>query len=286
MISQKNPTVSGLKALSSLLKRAPETSSYFKFLPESTLIQVKTEKSHKNPLPDLSLKELFGKIDDSWYLDVFSKFSTADLAFYLSLFPQKKGRILSDKLSLELPLYSFSHDFEIYSLNLLFNQIFQSAPPLPLSYLPDFPLSFLMEGNSEKLHKLCFYLGLFDVTSELKSVINGAILKQIEKSLFTDEVTFCREISEFRHILSLGLIGLATWNEDSDLLRKVIFERGLYRLSIALSEATDDFIWYIHHMLNKESAIKILNFSKTPNDLKAIGIALEQTLIAWKGIVL
>ena len=286
MIPQKGLQARSSTVLSSLLKRMPENlrSSYIKFLPELIAIEVSLEKNHNPPLVDLSLKEILGQIDDSWYIETFSKFSKSDLLFYLSLFPEKKRASLAERFAIQPPFYLFSEKLELYALNLLFGELFPDDPPLPLSYLPDSPLAFLCTASGEKLHKLSFYLGLFDISLELKSVINGSILKHIEKTLFPDEINFCREISEFRHPLSLGQMGLTGWNEDSDLLRKVIFERGLYRLSIALSEASPDLIWYVIHLLNKESTLKLEKLPKTSIDAKAINIVLEQTLFAWKGL--
>ncbi len=286
MIPQNGLVTPGSKVLSALLKKCPENvrSSYIKFLPERAAIEVQTERNHNTPLADLSLKEILGQIDDSWYIEPFSKFSKPDLLFYLSLLPKKKRDSLAERFSIDPPFYLFSEKFEIYGLNFLFAELFPNNPPLPLSYLPDSPLAFLCTITGEKIHKLCLYLGLFDISLELKSVINGSILKHIEKTLFPDEIDFCKKIPEFRHILSLGPIGLSGWNEDSDLLRKIIFERGLYRLSIALSESSPDFIWYVMHTLNKESALKLEKLPKTSIDAKAMDIVFEQTLFAWKEI--
>jgi hypothetical protein len=281
MKEQKNLTV-----LSSILKRAPENVglSYLKFLPESTVLEIQSEKSHKNPVADISFKELLDKIDESWYLEVLSKYSKPDLVFYLSLFPEKKRVSLAEKLSCDLPFYSFSKELEIYHLNILFGELFSGTLPLPLSYLPDSPISFLLNSTPEKLNKLSFYLGLFDVSIELKSVINGSILKNIEKALFPDEINFCRNLSEFRQVFSLGQMGLSSWNEDSDSLREVIFNRGLYRLSIGIRDENSDFIWYIKHTLSKNSALMIEKFPKNPIDAKAIGVVLGQIQTAWTGV--
>jgi hypothetical protein len=119
---------------------------------------------------------------------------------------------------------------------------------------------------------------------ELKSVLKGSILKQIQTTLFQDEVAFCREISEYRHVISLGPLGLAHWNEDSEVLRKVIFERGLYRLSIGLSNSSPDFIWYILHFIHKDIAKRLEKQPKLEIDTKIFEIALNQIEIAWKGV--
>jgi hypothetical protein len=281
MIVQKSVTV-----LHTLLKRlSPDKrASYVKFLPESMPIELVSENQKATPASDLSLQELFEKIDDSWYLDKLSTFSKNDLTFFLSLFSPKKRDLLSEKLGITPPFYSFSKDFELYSLNLLFKELFPNDLPLPLSYISNTPLSFLCSGGPEKLHKLAFYLGLFDISMELKSVLKGSILKQIQTTLFQDEVAFCREISEYRHVISLGPLGLAHWNEDSEVLRKVIFERGLYRLSIGLSNSSPDFIWYILHFIHKDIAKRLEKQPKLEIDTKIFEIALNQIEIAWKGV--
>lgn len=273
-----------LLALSTLLSRAPENrrSSFFKHLPESILLE--TERTHNKPIADISLKEMLSNIDESWYLETLRSFSKTDLLFYLSLFSEKKMQVLGQKLGIDGPFYQLPKPLELYSLNLLFNELFPNDRPLPLSYLPDSPLSFLCIAKSEKIQKLIFFLGLFDLSMELKSVLKGSILKQIEAALFPDEITFCREILEFRHHVSLGPIGLSHWNEDSEMLRQVIFERGVYRLNIGLSEASSDFVWYIHHSLNKEVAMKIVTLPKTNIDRKVIDTILEQIQTAWKGV--
>lgn len=281
MMVQKN-----LIALNSLLNRlAPEKKSfYLKFLPDSLQNVFSSSSLKPKALSNLSLKELFERIDESWYADKLSSFSKKELVFFLSLLGEKKSKLLSQKFGIEPPFYSFSKKFEIYALNLFFKELFPNDSPLPFSFLPPTPLYFLIDGSCEKIHKLAFYLGLFDISLELKTVLKGSILKQVQVTLFPDEIAFCKQISEFRHPFSLGTLGLANWNEDSDSLRKVLFERGLYRLSIGLTNASPDFIWYILHFLNKDVAKRLENQPKLEIDTKIFEIALNQIEIAWKGV--
>lgn len=281
MIIQKNIIV-----LNSLLKRLPpEKKSYYLKFTQDALQKAFVDDSSKGKTPlDLSLKELFAKIDESWYEEKLSTFSKNDLRFYLSLLPAEKREHLAQKMGIEPSFYTFSEKFTLYSLNLFFKEFFPNELPLPFSFLPETPLYFLASGNREKIHKLAFYLGLFDISLELKTVLKGSILKQIQASLFPDEIAFCKQITEFKHPFSLGTLGLANWNEDSDSLRKVLFERGLYRLSIGLSTSSPDFIWYILHFLQKDVANRLERQPKAEIDTKIFEIALNQIEIAWKGV--
>ncbi len=275
-----------LKVLSTLLGRIPQEkrSVYLNFLEKSTALELQTEKNPKEKKPDLSIKELLGIIDESWYLDTLSSYSKKDLIFFLSLFPEEIRQKQAQQFHIEGPFFSFSKEMELYFSNLLFKELFKDQIPLPLSYLSDSPLLFLAGQKSEKLHKLIFYLGLFDVSAEIKSVLKGSILKSLEKALFIDEIHFCREIAEFRHVITFGQIGLNHWNEDSDSLRQVIFERGLYRMSLALSNADPDLLWYLTRCLKKPLVEKLQKPAKLPIDTGVISVILEQTQTAWKGV--
>ncbi len=278
--------MSSTAVLTTLLKRAPgdKGASLYPFLPDSTKLEVQSEREHSHPLSDQTLQHLIANLDDSWYIEKFKSMPAKDLNFYLSLFPEKKRESLSKKLGIETDFYELPNELIIHSLNILFKELFPNELPLPLSFLPDSPLSYLLGSPPQKLHKLAFYLGLFDVSMELKSVLKGSILKSIQETLFPDEIEFCRSIAEFRHVVSFGQIGLSQWNEDHDVLRKVIFERGLYRLSIGLSDSSPDFIWYVLHSMNKESGEKIQKLPKTAIDHKLMIIILEQIETAWKGV--
>ncbi|MBM3192879.1 MAG: hypothetical protein FJZ59_01435 [Chlamydiae bacterium] len=281
MIVQKSITV-----LNSLLKRVPaEKKSYYLTFYEDLLQKAFTDNFSTGKTPkDLSLKELFDKIDESWYIEKISTFSKSDLLFFTSLLSHQKRAHLREKLGIEGLFYTFSEKFELYCLNLFFKELFPNELPLPFSFLEETPLYFLTTGNTEKIHKLAFYLGLFDISLELKTVLKGSILKQLQITLFADEIAFCKEISEFRHPFSLGPLGLANWNENSDSLRKALFERGLYRLSIGLSNSSPDFIWYILHFLDKDIAKRLEKQPKVEIDTKIFEIALNQIEIAWKGV--
>jgi hypothetical protein len=281
MMPQKSLTV-----LSTLLGRIPEErrATYLGLLPQDLTSKLQINKNPKEKKQDLSIKELLGKIDESWYLETLSSFSKKDLLFFLSLFPEKIRKKQAERLAIEGPFFSFSKEMELYFANLLFKELFKAEIPLPLSYLQDSPLLFLCSASSEKVNKLIFYLGLFDISAEIKSVLKGSILKSLEKTLFADEVNFCREISEFRHVVTFGQIGLNQWNEESDPLRQVIFERGLYRLSLALTDAQPDLLWHITHSLKKPFAEKLQKTSKATIDTHVITIILEQIQAAWKGV--
>lgn len=275
-----------LSVLSTLLKQAPDNafSRYARFLPQSVLAEAQTIKPQTHPLSDLSLKELLEKIDPSWYMETLRACSKNDLTFYLSLFSEQTRDTLAKELALTPPFYSLPPNMKHYFLTKFLQTLFPNDLPLPFSYLPDHPLSFLLESNIEKLNKLCFYLGLYDIAPELKTVLKGSILKAFETTLSSDEANFCRTISALRTPFSLGPVGLNQWNEDKSLLRKIIFERGLYRIGIGLNGACSDFVWYITHLLPKETAALLHKFLKTTVDPSTLTLISQQILTAWKGI--
>ena len=244
-----------IQVLSALLKKDSEGDKLLRFLPDSMIREVRTDQGHLHPLEDISLKELFQKIDKSWYEEKLTPFHKALLE---ETFPEPMTK---------------------YFLSIFFHELFEKDLPLPLSFLPDHPLSYLATASLEHLNKLCFYLGLFDL--EIKNVLKGSLLINLEKALKEDEIAFCRTMqSKF----SLGPIGLNQWNEEASVLRKVLFERGVYRLSLGICDAHPDLAWYVWHTFPKEVSILLQKFPKRSMDSRIWGMILQQITMAWKSV--
>jgi hypothetical protein len=275
-----------LQVLGSLLKNAPEKqrSSLLKFLPESEVLKIQKKDFSMPTGKPLSLEMIFDKIDDSWYIEKLKTLQKQDSTFLLSAFPKTKREELCLKLNLENTFYHFDPKLKTHLLSQFFKECFEEEIPIPTTFLKDSPLSFLVDASSKKIHKLCFYLGLNDLVIELKTVIKGSILTELEKALFPDELNFARDLIDQKTSYSFGNMGLSNWNEDIDVLRKVIFERGLFRLSIALKDSNDDFLWYIYHTLSKNLKTLFEKNLKNSVDERVYNIILEQTLTAWKGV--
>ena len=244
-----------IEVLSTLLKKDPEGDKLLRFLPDSVAREVKTDQGHFHPLKDISLRALFDKIDKSWYEERLTPFHRA-------LFEE-----------------TFPDPMRDHFLNLFFQELFEESLPLPLSFLPDHPLSYLAHASLEQLNKLCFYLGLFDL--EVKNVLKGSVLVSLEKALEEDEVAFCRTMHA---AFSLGPIGLNQWNEERESLRKVVFERGIYRLSLGICDAHPDLTWYVWHTFPKEISILLQKFPKPSMDSRTWGMILQQITMAWKNV--
>jgi hypothetical protein len=275
-----------IHVLGSLLKATPdkERNSLLKFLSESDAIEIQKKDFSIPKEKPLSIEMIFDKIDESWYFDYLKGLKNEDAKLLISAFPIKKKELLRSKLSINSDLYNLDPNLKTHLLSNFFKEVFENNIPLPTNFLKDSELSFLIDAGSKKVHKLCLYLGLFDLCLELKNVIDASILKKLQIALFPDEVEFLRSLIDYRNIHSFGLMGLQNWNLDVDSLRQTIFERGLFRLGIALKDSHEDFLWYVYHSLSKNLKSNLEKITKNPADERILNIMLEQTLMAWKGV--
>ena len=228
-----------------------------------------------DPLSDLTIEEMINKIDFSWFEQRLKEFSEKDQNFFLSAMPNQrppKGYELDEKL-------------KNFALSTLFNETFDLEDrPLPLSFLPEDPLNPLTTASGNDLIKLCQFLGLFDVARELKQVIKAKALKKIEEAFTKDEISFIHQIKDFKKQVQFIEIGLKGFNDEIELLKEVVFGRGLNRLAKALSRSAPSLIWYITHFLPKKDAIGFRKLMVEVKNETTFNDLVEQVIYTWDHI--
>jgi hypothetical protein len=236
------------------------------------------------PLKDLDRLTFIEMIHESWLEEVLLLSSRNDQLLYLSSFPKKKALIIIDHLKIEEELYTFDDRFANFILEHFFLQFFDfNAPsPPPLSLLPEEKLLVLLKCSHEELIKICRFLGLYDIYYELKRVLKGSVLKQLEESLSTEEASYLREIGQERGFIPFADIGLNHWSGDKELLRQVILHRGLNRLAKALAKSSSHLFWYIMHILDTEHGREIQKLRVDLRDTRMHSLLEDQVINGWK----
>jgi len=198
---------------------------------------------------DFSLYELLQKIDSSWYIDYMENLSEKDRKYLLSLLPQQIQEKLSYLLSSPFTGYVFEKKMTIALTNQLFKNIF-GHPPLPLSYLCNNPLFFLLDID---LQPFIFLLGLCDFIPIWKKILRGSFLQKINIALSMEEKIFCQTMFSSPLLKTYLPIHNKTMNIyiDPQTLRKAITKQGAIVLKIVLIGLQRDFTWYIKHFMPK-----------------------------------
>ena len=148
--------------------------------------------------------KLFSHIDPSWY----------DTSPFLQSLLEERWQD------------GITHHF----LQYFFHQSFPGVYPSPKEQIPPHPLGMLADATKPELESLLFYLGLYDLAAEQKMILDGSILRAIEKALTPEERLFMKEITPH----SLGLMGIA---KSPSQVRSLVLRRGIERLSYGLADA-------------------------------------------------
>ncbi|MBM3201676.1 MAG: hypothetical protein FJZ56_04630 [Chlamydiae bacterium] len=147
---------------------------------------------------------------------------------------------------------------------------------LPIQFASKTPLDFLFQISSEMLLKMCRFLGLYDVSLEMKKIIHSHQIKKIEEAFTKDEILFLQQCKKEKNLVSFIEIGLWNWDGDKKLLEEIILVRGMNRMAKALSEACDTFMWYLCHKMPKNEGMKLMQFHKPLQDKKIIESLIQQ----------
>ena len=147
----------------------------------------------------------------------------------------------------------------------LYSKIKEEEDLLPMECLPDHPLNFLLDLESEQILHLINLLGLYDVAFDLRHIIETAKIKQIYAALTQKEREFLQSLMQQKEPIAFKRMGLDKWDGSVSNLKSLINQRGLNRLAKALYGQEESLIWYISHKLDTGHAASL---QKLCTDLK------------------
>ena len=138
-----------------------------------------------------------------------------------------------------------------------------SGPSLPFQGAQELSFGKILSLSPDQMTKLFHLLGLFDLSLELKKVVNSETLQSIQASLTKTQAGFLKKIKPSK--VDFGSLHLDKWNKTPKTLQDALFSRGLNRLAKAFYTANSNIVWYFKRKLDKQTAE---NFSKLMTDLK------------------
>lgn len=149
-------------------------------------------------------------------------------------------------------------EFFIQKLYSLMND----AERTPLEYLPETDLSPLGTWNKKQLIILIDLLGLYDLASEIRHIVDKRYLENIYGALSPLQLSYLKICLYQKENITSPKLGLNLAEEKSEKLRNILHQRGIARLGKALSGQHPDFIWYLVHTLDVGRGAILQNYYK------------------------
>ncbi len=184
------------------------------------------------------------RIHYSWIEPLLNKFPKP-------LHPTVRAALTAEQimgLKISAPI-SISHLAKTFILNQLYQHL-QISEHFPIEYLPETELSPLSKWTKAKLMNLIDFLGLYDLASEVRHIVNRNYLKNIYTCLTPKQFYYLKVCLHQKEQLVSPKLGIDPTKQDCPKLKQIIHRRGLLRLGKALCGQHPDLVWHIAHTLD------------------------------------
>lgn len=238
-----------------------------------------SERESLSSLPDIEIKEevspahLTESIHWSWFLPVLKSYPEKEQKLFLRAFNPSSQKALSKALGITQTNEKI-RPLTITFLRETLHLEIQKEDLLPTNHLPPSPLNLLLQMEKKKLTELIDLLSLFDLSAEIRQIVETKILKKIYSFLSKEEKAFLQSIAGHKEPYPPAQIRLDQWDGTKESLRVTLHKIGLARLGSALSGQDPDLIWYICHKLDSGRGGKLEKLcKKEANPAVAIWLA-------------
>lgn len=249
-------------------------NALLKFLPEKEAKAVMDQDIRSNDLGPIlqQPQRSLSKIHYSWIQPVLQKFPE-------SLQPVIMAALTAEQIAgLNIPSPTPISDVaKAFILTQLYQQL-NISEHWPIEYLPETDLSPLSKWKKAQLVDLCDFLGLYDLASEVRHIVNRNYLKNIYTCLTPKQLHYLKACLHQKEQLVSPKLGIDPTKQDCSRLKQIIHRRGLLRLGKAFCGQHPDFVWHIAHVLDMGRGNLLLK-EYQPQELPKVTKILKQQVL-------
>lgn len=212
----------------------------------------------------------------TWFIPFIERLADPDKYLFIATLPHQK-EALYQHFDLSRPIDSLSNLSLLFLSQELYHYLIKDHPLiLPEECLPEDPLNSLLELSREELLTVVDFLSLHDLSLEMKTMISSSQLLKIESILSHSQKNYLYELKKKIEPIAFKPIGLNHWNGDELTLKKILHQRGLNRLSKALSASHHSLLWHLSHKLDIGRASIVKTLFKALKNKKAHAVLVMQ----------
>lgn len=227
----------------------------------------------------LSCFERLQRIHYSWFIPYLETFAPSDAHYFASIFSDEIYAKLAHSLSLpqeKIPLTEVGKTFFAQTFYHLFSS--QSDEYIPLELLPHHPLVELLYLPKNELLLTFDYLGLHDLSIDLKRILEAQKLKALHKSLSPAKKEYVAQLLKKGEPVAFKYLELEFWDGNEQELAHKLHLRGINRVSKALFGCHPSLLWHIRHTLDTGRAKMLDHFCVNPKNEKMQDMLTKQIL--------
>lgn len=249
-------------ACNAFLRRCPPQlrAALVSYLPAAERQLLETQpKTYRDPCQGISSTgSQLERIHPSWITPHLRNLTEQDVKIFLAALSPAQALELKKGLLFTGESFPLSSDAKAYSQSVLLRQIIgEEKDLLPIECLPESPLNALLELSFYELCTLIDFLGLHDLTVEMRHIIDAAKLKRISEALSSDELKYVKILMQSREPVIFPRMGLDHWQGEVDKLKILVRGRGLNRLAKGLYGQHPSLFWHLSHHLDVDRALSL-----------------------------
>lgn len=251
-----------------------EGAALLKFLPkeeQAAMSTIDIKSNDLRPMLQYPQNAIHG-IHYSWIKPLIDAFPTRLQPIIMVTLTTQQ--LAGFKASVEMRLSNFAKTF---ILNILCKQL-KIHEHLPTDYLPENELSPLALWTKQQLMDLIDFLGLYDLASEVRHIVNRNHLKNIYACLTPKQFHYLKVCLHHKEQVTSPRLDIDPSKQDCPKLKQAIHRRGLSRLAKSLCGQHADFVWTIAHILDTGRG-SILLREYQPEALPKITPVLKQQVL-------
>lgn len=165
-----------------------------------------------------------------------------------------------------LPIKQIPECYKKLFMKKLLEHMYEKMPIIQ-EFDPNAAQDKLLQLPSHLIIRLCDLLGMYDLSIEIRHVINQKMLQNIYHAITDSQSNFLR-----RHLQSseyhpdIPKLNLLNWSGDKTSLSKAIHYRGLIRFCVALSSYESSVLKFLSYKLDPQRSEFLNDYKKTNID--------------------
>lgn len=256
-----------------------EPERLFAFFPEA-----QREALAKTPaLTDIDFPSLLHPeawlhaIHYSWLYKPLLKMPPPLQLLVCALLDQEEGRKLQALLKNTAPLKPPPPAARV-ALLLYLKKELSSESVLPTGLLPASPLNALLSLTKQELTHLTHLLGLNDLASELRYIVDKTLLSKIDAALTKEERTLLTHATKQPLKWTSPQLAIDKWDGKRESLYAALHKKGIFRLAKALYGEEGSLRWHVAHRLDVGRGELLLKMSEEREEERILSSCKKEVL--------
>lgn len=206
------------------------------------------------------IEERIGSIHYSWLVPVIQKKNPATRQLILAALPQQIREKLAPLLEEKLPDYELKAPFRTWVLSTFAITWTDFQKTLSPKFLPDSDLTPLLSLSKKELVLLIDYLGIYDLSQEIRTVVDKKLIEMLYKCLSNQKRHFLRIALHQKEKTPAPSLNFEHWDGDAKKLFRLLHHRGIVRLAVSLSGQSELLTWHFIHALDVGRGEKLAKY--------------------------